>query len=183
MKIQISILKLLTLIICFSTSAQFLQAQNIGIGVTNPIEKLDVLGRIRSTGIVLTSGGNQYDFLVKSSSGGNVGFRKGHGGIGLNYIICMQGEFPSQNPPAVTGPFLGEVKLFAGNFPPLHWAFCHGQLYSIAQNTALFAILGNTYGGDGLSTFAVPDLRGAAAIGFGQQVPSGYTWTMGEKVN
>ena len=64
-------------------------------------------------------------------------------------------------------PFLGEIKMFAGNFAPRGWAFCQGQLMSIAQNNALFALLGTTYGGDGKTTFALPDLRGRGPIGFG----------------
>ncbi len=65
-------------------------------------------------------------------------------------------------------PFIGQLILFAGNFAPQGWAFCNGQLLSIAQNTALFSILGTTYGGDGVSNFALPDLRGRAPVGFGQ---------------
>ena len=61
-------------------------------------------------------------------------------------------------------PFLGEVVLFAGNFAPRGWAFCEGQLLPISQNTALFSLLGTTYGGDGRTTFALPDLRGRLAI-------------------
>ena len=64
-------------------------------------------------------------------------------------------------------PFLGSIVLFAGNFAPRGWAFCEGQLMSIAQNTALFAILGTTYGGDGRTTFALPDLRGRVPMGSG----------------
>ncbi len=65
-------------------------------------------------------------------------------------------------------PFIGQIMLFGGNFEPRGWAFCNGQLLSIAQNTALFSILGTTYGGNGQTTFALPDLRGRAAVGFGQ---------------
>lgn len=57
-------------------------------------------------------------------------------------------------------PLIGQIILFAGNFAPRGWAFCNGQLLSIAQNTALFSLLGTTYGGDGRTTFALPDLRG-----------------------
>lgn len=56
-------------------------------------------------------------------------------------------------------PFLGEIRMFAGNFPPRGWAKCDGQLMAISQNDALFALLGTTYGGDGTTTFALPDLR------------------------
>ncbi len=62
---------------------------------------------------------------------------------------------------------IGEIRGFAGNFAPRAWAFCEGQLLSIAQNTALFSILGTIYGGDGRTTFALPDLRGRTMIGPG----------------
>jgi microcystin-dependent protein len=65
-------------------------------------------------------------------------------------------------------PLLGSIMLFAGNFAPRGFALCQGQLLSIAQNQALFAILGTTYGGDGVATFGLPDLRGRAPIGAGQ---------------
>jgi microcystin-dependent protein len=68
-------------------------------------------------------------------------------------------------------PFLGEVKLISWNFPPKGWAFCNGQFLPINQNQALFSILGTMYGGDGRTTFALPDLRGRAAIHQG----SGFT--------
>lgn len=63
---------------------------------------------------------------------------------------------------------IGEIRLFAGNFAPRNWAFCQGQILSIAQNTALFSILGTTYGGNGQTTFALPDLRGRVPVGPGQ---------------
>ena len=59
---------------------------------------------------------------------------------------------------------MGEIKLFAGNFAPRGWAFCEGQLLPISQNSALFSILGTQYGGDGRTTFALPDLRDAVPI-------------------
>ena len=65
-------------------------------------------------------------------------------------------------------PFIGEIRIFAGNFAPAGWALCQGQLLAIAQNDALFALLGTTYGGDGQTTFALPDLRGRAAVHQGQ---------------
>lgn len=61
-------------------------------------------------------------------------------------------------------PFIGQIIYFGGNFAPRGWAFCQGQLMSISQNTALFSILGTTYGGDGRTTYALPDLRGRVAI-------------------
>jgi len=65
-------------------------------------------------------------------------------------------------------PFLGEIKMFAGTFAPNGWAKCEGQILSISQNSALFSLLGTTYGGDGQTTFALPDLRGRAPIHSGQ---------------
>lgn len=64
--------------------------------------------------------------------------------------------------------YIGFVTLFAGNFAPRNWAFCDGRLLPISSNTALFSILGTTYGGNGKSTFALPDLRGRAITGAGQ---------------
>ena len=63
---------------------------------------------------------------------------------------------------------IGEVRLFAGNFAPRGWALCEGQLLPINENQALFSILGTMYGGDGRTTFALPDLRGRAPIGVGR---------------
>lgn len=62
-------------------------------------------------------------------------------------------------------PFIGQIMLFGGNFAPRGWAFCDGQLLPIAQNQALFSILGTTWGGDGRTTFGLPDLRGRAPVG------------------
>lgn len=61
-------------------------------------------------------------------------------------------------------PFLGEIQIFAGTFAPRGWAFCNGQLLPINQNQALFALLGTTYGGNGQTTFALPDLRGRVPV-------------------
>ena len=61
-------------------------------------------------------------------------------------------------------PFIGEIRMFAGNFAPRNWAFCDGQLLAVSQNQALFSLLGTTYGGDGRTTFGVPELRGRIPI-------------------
>jgi microcystin-dependent protein len=68
----------------------------------------------------------------------------------------------------MSSPIMGTIISFAGNFAPRGWMFCNGQLISISQNTALFSILGTTYGGNGTTNFALPDLRGRAPIGTGQ---------------
>jgi len=74
---------------------------------------------------------------------------------------------------------IGEIRIFAGNFAPKYWAYCMGQILSIASNTALFSILGTTYGGDGRTTFGLPDLRGRAGVGQGQS-PGLSQYTLGE---
>src|SRR5215211_1105399 len=61
-------------------------------------------------------------------------------------------------------PYVGEIRIFAGNFAPVGWMFCEGQLLPISENQTLFQLLGTTYGGDGQSTFALPDLRGRIPI-------------------
>ena len=83
----------------------------------------------------------------------------------LNYCIALSGIFPSRNS---SQPFIGELDIFAFNFPPKFWATCDGQLLPISQNQALFALLGIMYGGNGQTTFALPDLRGRAALHAGQ---------------
>lgn len=82
--------------------------------------------------------------------------------------------------PTGTGPFIGEIMLFAGNFAPNGWAPCNGQILPIAQNQALFSILGTTYGGNGQTTYALPDLRDRVPIHFGQG-PGLSARTLGER--
>lgn len=75
--------------------------------------------------------------------------------------------------------YLGEVRLFGGNFAPVGWALCNGTLLGIAENEALFSLIGTTYGGDGITTFALPDMR--IRIGLNQgQLPGGQTYAMGQ---
>lgn len=68
---------------------------------------------------------------------------------------------------AMASPYVGEIRIFAGNFPPLNWAFCDGSILSIAENETLFQLIGTTYGGDGQVTFALPDLRGRIPVHLG----------------
>ena len=80
----------------------------------------------------------------------------------------------------MASPFIGQVLMFGGNFQITGWAFCQGQLMSIAQNNALFALIGTTYGGDGQSTFALPDLRSRVPIHQGT-LAGGGTYTIGQQ--
>lgn len=132
-------------------------------------------------------GGSAYDFLTKSNSSGDVGTRKGYGALGLRYIICTGGTYPSSSSGGTTGAYMGEIRLVAffggAVFPPNGWSECNGQLLNINQNMALFSLLGITYGGNGQSTFGLPDLRGAVLVGAGTApAPAGYAWDTGEKV-
>ncbi|TMA94318.1 MAG: phage tail protein [Deltaproteobacteria bacterium] len=68
----------------------------------------------------------------------------------------------------MSSPFVGEIRMFAGNFAPQGWMFCEGQLLAIAENDTLFNLIGTTYGGDGQTTFALPDLRGRLPVHTGQ---------------
>jgi microcystin-dependent protein len=72
-------------------------------------------------------------------------------------------------------PYLAQIIMFGGSFAPLGWAYCDGSLQSIADNSALFSLLGTTYGGDGQQTFGLPDLRGRIAVGTGQGAGLSYT--------
>jgi microcystin-dependent protein len=90
--------------------------------------------------------------------------------LGLHYIIATGGVFPPRDSGAgfdQNTATLGEISLFAGDYAPTGWTFADGQVLSIAQNTALFSILGTQYGGDGKSTFALPNLDGRTIIGAG----------------
>ncbi len=76
-------------------------------------------------------------------------------------------------------PYIGELRMFAGNFPPNGWMFCEGQLLPIAENDVLFTLIGTTYGGDGETTFGLPDLRGRIPVHQGTG-PGGTSYIMGQ---
>jgi microcystin-dependent protein len=97
--------------------------------------------------------------------------------LAMEYLIATQGIFPSRDGGGQDNstPLLGQVVPFAGSFVPKGWALCDGSLLSIAQNTALFSLLGTFYGGDGRTTFALPDLRDKTVIGATANIPLGMT--------
>ncbi len=76
-------------------------------------------------------------------------------------------------------PYVGEIRMFAGNFAPAGWAFCQGQLLAISENDVLFQLIGTTYGGDGQSTFALPDLQGRFPLHMGTG-PNGQSFVLGQ---
>lgn len=88
----------------------------------------------------------------------------------------------SASPTVSDEGMIGEVRLFAGNFAPRGWAFCEGQLLPIASNQALFSILGTTYGGDGRTTFSLPDLRGRVPLHPGTGAGLSTNLRLGEKI-
>ena len=77
-------------------------------------------------------------------------------------------------------PYVGEIRIFAGSFPPAGWAFCSGQPLSISENEVLFQLIGTTYGGDGQETFNLPDLQGRLPMHMGTG-SSGITYQIGER--
>jgi microcystin-dependent protein len=79
----------------------------------------------------------------------------------------------------MTQPYIGELRMFGGNFAPIGWAMCDGQVLSIASNDTLFNLIGTTYGGDGVNTFALPDLRGRVVCHQGSR--SGQTYVIGQQ--
>ena len=150
---------------------------NIGISTTTPQAKLDVNGSIKVNSLTIATGGAVSDFLIKNDAAGLVSFRKGYVGLGLNYIIALQGTYPNSNPPFVDGTYIGEIKLFSGYNPPFGWTLCNGQLLTINSNPLLFALIGTTYGGDGVNNFRLPDMRDAVPV------HPGSNWLLGERSN
>src|SRR3954452_14925268 len=83
-------------------------------------------------------------------------------------MLCCAANTLGKRKPGMSEPFIGEIRMFGGNFAPRGWALCNGQLLSIAQNTALFSLLGTTYGGDGQTTFGLPNLQSRIPLNQGQ---------------
>jgi microcystin-dependent protein len=77
-------------------------------------------------------------------------------------------------------PYVGEIRMFAGNFPPNGWMFCDGQLLPISENETLFQLIGTTYGGDGENTFALPNLQSRVPMHFGTSTASGVTYQLAQ---
>ena len=97
--------------------------------------------------------------------------------LGASALVMGMGF---SQPVQAAEPFIAEIIMFGGNFAPRNWAYCDGQLLSVSSNTALFSLLGTTYGGDGRTTFGLPDLRGRTAIG-PRQGPGLSNYRLGER--
>ena len=98
----------------------------------------------------------------------------------LNYMIALEGLFPGGTADNEFDPYLGEISMFSGDFIPSGWAPADGQLLPISQNQALFSLLGTLYGGDGRTTFALPDLRGRTPVHHGSG-PGLLSWRLGQE--
>jgi microcystin-dependent protein len=166
-------------VIFIALSGYAANAQNVGIGTTTPVEKLEVNGNVKANTISVVEG-NQYDVL-KKGAGNAITYNKGTKAIGINYIIAVQGVYPPNPPgtPAYNNIIIGEIRLFAGNYAPVGFMFCNGQVLSISSNSTLFQLIGTQYGGNGSTTFALPDLRGAVPVGTGTPA-NGAAWGLGE---
>jgi microcystin-dependent protein len=129
------------------------------------------LGAMEGQALSFVSNAN----LPVSAGGGGQPIDNHEPSLALTYLISLTGIFPSNSGGGVdpTQQYLGEVVAFAGGFAPKGWALAQGQLLSISQNQALFALLGTQYGGDGRTTFALPDLRDHTAIGTGDAATVG----------
>ena len=116
---------------------------------------------------------------VTGSAGSGAPIENRQPTIELNYMICANGIYVgpdttiSRDYVGYSEYFMGEVRLFAANFAPRGWLPCDGRQLQIAQNQALFALIGTTYGGNGISTFALPDLRGRVPVGTSDELPLG----------
>jgi len=140
-----------------------------------------MIGQTEKKSTVKPTGFASADFVVRSPNKGNLVYRKGHTGVGMRFIICTTGKFPSANDsPGSPGPFVGEIRIFApvqNEIMPAGWMACEGQLLNINPYQMLFALIGTEYGGNGQTNFALPDLRGATVVG------AGNGWAITERSN
>ena len=149
-----------------------LTPRQLGQETGNATETMDV-AELPQHDHALPGGGSS------SATGGNQPINLIQPELALNYVIAIDGLFPSRGPGSglPSGEnFLGEIALFAGNFAPGGWAFAEGQILQIAQFQALFSLLGTQFGGDGRRTFALPDLRGRVPVGVALVLPVGGTF-------
>jgi microcystin-dependent protein len=114
-------------------------------------------------GQLLSFDGNNWitSSLVIGNTGGNQPVNNMQPFLGIYHCIALVGLYPSRN---IMDPFIGTIATFGFNFAPRSWAFCNGQLLAISGNPSLFSLLGTTFGGDGRTTFGLPDLRGRVAV-------------------
>ncbi|CAN7556050.1 phage tail protein [Paenibacillus sp. LjRoot56] len=128
----------------------------------------DSVGTAQTTGILGSTGGSGAHSNIQPY-------------LAINYIICVEGDYPSIEGGMYDEEYLAEIRWVAFNFVPRGWALCNGQTLPIAQNQALFALMGTTYGGNGQSTFALPNLQNRIPIHMGEGFTIGESG--GEKIH
>ncbi len=137
----------------------------------NAVEANDLIGLNPATldGAVIAWEANQSTWINQTLStqgvGGNQAFSVRGPYSTIHCIIALAGVYPSRSQ---SDPFIGQISWFGGSFAPRNWTFCDGQLLAINSNDALYSLLGTNFGGDGRTTFGVPDMRGRAPIHAGQ---------------
>ena len=146
----------------------------VGVGAGPGLDPVTLGESFGSSSTVLTLGqlaGHDHGLPgggVTGSAGGGAPVSNAQPSLGLNYLVAVSGIYPSRDfPPPGDQPALGEVVAYADNIAPNGFLPADGRLLSIAQNGALFSLFGTTYGGDGNTTFALPDLRGRDVVGVG----------------
>lgn len=106
--------------------------------------------------------------VVPGGVGGSIPHNNMQPYLALNFGVCYSGEFPSESSYTGEDTYIGEIRMFAGQRAPGGWSFCDGKILPISGNEALFSLFGNTYGGNGSVTFALPDMRGRVPLSAGQ---------------
>ena len=136
-----------------------------------------IIGVDNANGLALGTVSGQSTVQLTNSQvpiGGSQPFDNHEPSLALNYLVSLSGLYPSAgSTPDADSVFLGQITAFAGNFAPAGYVFANGQLLSIAANTALYSLIGTTYGGDGVTTFAVPNLQGRVVTGTSVAHPLG----------
>jgi len=162
-------------ILCWADTT-WKDASGIGLTVSNPlsISTLDTIALNPGTGSgdLITWDGNNWINMQPATQHFSITADNRQPFLTLNYCIALVGVFPSQNS---SEPFLSEIEIYGFSFPPKGFAFCNGQLLPINQNAALFALIGTFYGGNGITTFALPNLQGRVAMHMSTGFPIGQT--------
>lgn len=144
----------------------------VGADNLHPLGSVWGSEQVTLTGAQMPAHGHTAAGDATGVSGGGQPVDNDQPSLALNYLIATQGAYPTYDSFGFDTDIatLGQVVQFAGNYAPDGWALADGSLLSIAENTALFSLLGTTYGGDGMATFALPDLRGRTVVGTGAGV-------------
>ncbi len=150
------------------TGGAWKDASGLSVTATSPLSISSVntiaLNAGTSVGDLITWDGTNWVNMQPATQHFSISVDNRQPYLALNYCIALTGVFPSQNG---NTPFLTEIALYAFNFPPTGWALCNGQLLPISQDQAMFALIGTFYGGDGVTTFALPNLQSRTPVHMG----------------